>query len=180
MSEIVLGISGSIAAYKAAELCRLLMKRGHNVSVVMTQNATRFITPLTMQTLSKRPVALDQFVSIGEWQPNHIALAQRADLFIVAPATANVIAKLACGIADDELTSTALACRAPVVVAPAMNDAMYEHPATQENIAKLRARGVVIVSPDDGELACGTSGRGRLAELEYICAKVDEILSKEK
>lgn len=178
MFEVVLGVTGSISAYKAAELVRLMMKRGWGVSVVMTDAATKFVTPLTFQTLSRRQVAIDSFSSFGEWEPNHIALAKRADALVIAPCTANVLAKLACGIADDELSATAIACRAPLIVAPAMNDAMLEHPATQANLETLRKRGAVIVSPEIGELACGVQGRGRLADLSAIIEAIEGVAPK--
>lgn len=178
MFEVVLGVTGSISAYKAAELVRLMMKRGWGVSVVMTDAATKFVTPLTFQTLSRRQVAIDSFSSLGEWEPNHIALAKRADALVIAPCTANVLAKLACGIADDELSATAIACRAPLIVAPAMNDAMLEHPATQANLETLRKRGAIIVSPEVGELACGVQGRGRLADLSDIIEAIEGAAPK--
>lgn len=178
MFEVVLGVTGSISAYKAAELVRLMMKRGWGVSVVMTDAATKFVTPLTFQTLSRRQVAIDSFSSLGEWEPNHIALTKRADALVIAPCTANVLAKLACGIADDELSATAIACRAPLIVAPAMNDAMLEHPATQANLETLRKRGAVIVSPEIGELACGVQGRGRLADLSAIIEAIEGVAPK--
>lgn len=178
MFEVVLGVTGSISAYKAAELVRLMMKRGWGVSVVMTDAATKFVTPLTFQTLSRRQVAVDSFSSLGEWEPNHIALAKRADALVIAPCTANVLAKLACGIADDELSATAIACRAPLIVAPAMNDAMLEHPATQANLETLRKRGAIIVSPEVGELACGVQGRGRLADLSAIIEAIEGAAPK--
>lgn len=178
MTEVVLGVTGSISAYKAAELVRLMMKRGWGVSVVMTEAATKFVTPLTFQTLSRRQVAIDSFASMGEWEPNHIALAKRANALVIAPCTANVLAKLACGIADDELSSTAIACRAPLIIAPAMNDAMFEHPATQANLETLRKRGAIIVSPDVGELACGVQGRGRLADLSAIIEAIEGVAPK--
>lgn len=178
MFEVVLGVTGSISAYKAAELVRLMMKRGWGVSVVMTDAATKFVTPLTFQTLSRRQVAIDSFSSLGEWEPNHIALAKRADALVIAPCTANVLAKLACGIADDELSATAIACRAPLIVAPAMNDAMLEHPATQANLETLRKRGAIIVSPEVGELACGVQGRGRLADLSAIIEAIEGVAPK--
>ena len=162
--EIVLGVTGSIAAYKACDLVRLFVKAGWGVSVVMTEAATKFVTPLTFQTLSRRPVALDPFALVEDWKPGHIALADRADLLLVAPCTANVIAKLAHGLADDELTATALACRGKVMVAPAMNVGMWENRATADNLEILRTRGVKVVEPGAGELACGTTGRGRLAD----------------
>ncbi len=169
--KVVLGVTGSIAAYKACELVRLLVKDGCDVRVVMTAAAREFVTPLTFQTLSRNPVGIDQFALPERWQPEHIALAQ-ADADVVAPATANVIAKMACGIADDLLTSTVLATRAPVIVAPAMNSGMWENRVTQENLGRLRSRGVIVVPPADGELACGASGRGRMADVSGILAAV--------
>ncbi len=162
--QIVLGITGSIAAYKAAELTRLMVKEGWSVRVVMTEAATRFITPLTMQTLSRNPVGVSMFDTPAEWKPEHIALSEFADTLVIAPASANTIAKLAHGIADNLLTATALACPAPLVIAPAMNDGMYDHPATRDNIQLLKERGAVFVDPDSGDLACGREGRGRMAE----------------
>ena len=162
--NVVLGVTGSIAAYKACELVRLLVKRGDEVHVVMTEHARAFVTPLTFQTLSRNPVESDLFADPQDWKPGHISLAATADLVVVAPATANILAKMAHGIADDLLSSTLLATKAPVVVAPAMNDGMWENPATQANVAALAARGVRIVSPGVGDLACGTAGAGRMAE----------------
>ena len=161
--NVVLGVTGSIAAYKACELVRLLVKRGDDVHVVMTEHARAFVTPLTFQTLSRNPVECDLFEDPRDWKPGHISLAA-ADLVVVAPATANVLAKMAHGIADDLLSSTLLATKAPVVVAPAMNTGMWENPATQANVAALAARGVRVVQPGTGDLACGTEGAGRMAE----------------
>lgn len=168
MRRIVLGVTGSIAAYKACELVRLFVKRGDSVQVVMTPAACEFVRPLTFQTLSRNPVAVEQFAPPVAWRPEHIALAEAADLMVVAPATANTIAKLRYGIADNLLTAVALAVRGRMVVAPAMNTAMWEAPATRENLVELRRRGVCIVEPSAGELACGASGGGRLAELAQI------------
>ena len=168
--KVVVGVTGSIAAYKACELVRLLVKRGDEVHVVMTEHARAFVTPLTFQTLSRNPVECNLFEDPQDWKPEHISLAAAADLVVVAPATANILAKMAHGIADDLLSSTLLATKAPVVVAPAMNTGMWENPATQANVATLAARGVRIVSPGVGDLACGTAGAGRMAE-------PDEILS---
>ena len=165
---VVLGVTGSIAAYKAAELVRLLVKAGDEVTVVMTPAACRFVQPLTFQTLSRRQVYVDQFASPAEWRPEHIALADAADVVVVAPATANTLAKMRFGIADNLLTSVLRATRAPVFVAPAMNDGMWENAATRENVAALAGRGVRVVEPADGELACGASGRGRMAEPQTI------------
>ena len=162
--NVVLGVTGSIAAYKACELVRLLVKRGDEVHVVMTEHARAFVMPLTFQTLSRNPVECNLFEDPQDWKPEHISLAAAADLVVVAPATANILAKMAHGIADDLLSSTLLATKAPVVVAPAMNDGMWTNPATQANVAALISRGVRVVQPGMGELACGTSGTGRMAE----------------
>lgn len=165
----LLGVTGSIAAYKAAELVRLFVKNGDEVRVVMTPAATKFVGPLTFQTLSRNPVYIEEFDRPAEWRPEHISLAD-CDIAVVAPASANTLAKLRHGIADNLLTSTLLATRAPVAVAPAMNDGMWESPVTQENIAALGARGVKVLVPGTGELACGTVGLGRMAEPAEIFA----------
>ena len=180
MKTIVLGVCGSIAAYKAADLTSKLVKRGHSVFVVMTENATQFVGVMTFQTLSKNPVTSGVFDERESWRPTHIDLADRADLFLVAPATANIVAKLALGISDDALTSIALATRAPVLIAPAMNGKMWLHPATQENTATLRARGAEFIGPEEGMLACGYEGLGRLWNVDDIVAKADEILLCER
>lgn len=173
--QIVLGVTGSIAAYKAAELARLMVKEGWPVRVVMTPDATRFITPLTMQTLSRNPVGVSMFDPPREWKPEHIALSEFADAFVIAPATANTIAKLAHGIADNLLTAAALACPVPLVIAPAMNDEMYDHPATRENIRVLKERGAIFVDPETGDLACGREGRGRMADPATILDAVRNL-----
>jgi len=170
--KAVLGVTGGIAAYKAAELARLLVKKDISVMVVMTENAKEFITPLTFQTLTGHPVFSDLFSQV-HYDLNHISLAAYGDVIVVAPATANIIGKMAAGIADDLLSTVLLAARAPVVVCPAMNDNMYTHPAVQNNIRILRNRGVHIVAPDRGELACKTAGIGRLAELEAIVEAIE-------
>ena len=170
--HVILGVTGSIAAYKAADIARLLMKGGSDVSVIMTESATHFVGELTFRTLTRRPVGLDMFAPKDDWKPEHISLAERADSLLIAPCTANVIAKLANGIADDLLTCTALACVAPVIVAPAMNEKMWEHPATQANIAVLKERGVTILEVGSGDLACGYQGKGRMADPEEIVAMV--------
>lgn len=175
MAKIVLGVTGSIAAYKAAELVRLFVKAGDEVKVVMTPAATEFVTPLTFRTLSRNQVAIDQFAGPETWNPEHIALATWADRIVVAPASANTLAKMRYGLADNLLSSILLATRAPVAVAPAMNDGMWENAATQENLAALAARGVAIIEPGEGELACGTSGKGRMAEPETIFKAVKAI-----
>ena len=170
--KVLLGITGSIAAYKAAELVRLFVKNGDDVQVVMTPAATEFVCPLTFQTLSRNPVYVEQFAPPQAWKPEHVALSDWADAVVVAPATANTIAKMRFGIADNLLTSILLATRAPLFVAPAMNNGMWESAATQENVAALRKRGVTVVEPDDGELACGVSGKGRVASPDAIFAAV--------
>ncbi len=168
MSVVVLGVTGCIGAYKACEVLRELQKRDVDVHVVMTASAKQFVSPMTFEALSRHPVFHDQF-SLGEnGDIRHISLADDADLLLVAPATANVIGKFARGIADDALSTLYLATRAPVMVAPAMNVNMFSHPAVQENLATLRGRGVRVVEPGDGYLACGWLGKGRLAEVETI------------
>lgn len=176
MKTIVLGVCGSIAAYKAADLTSQLVKRGHAVFVVLTKSAAEFVGPMTFQTLSKNPVTCGVFDERDSWRPTHIDLADRADLFLVAPATANVIAKLAVGLADDALTSIALATRAPFLIAPAMNGKMWQHPATQQNVETLKSRGANFIGPEEGMLACGYEGVGRLWKVDEIAAKADEIL----
>ena len=173
---IVLGVTGGIAVYKACELLRLLQKRGIDVFVVMTQNACRFVAPLTFETLSGHPVAVDTFDRPQTWEVEHIALAKRADLFLIAPATANIIGKMACGIADDMLSTTVMATRAPVLVAPAMNTGMWESAAVQQNVKTLQARGVQFVMPASGHLACGDSGAGKLEDVEIIAERAREML----
>ncbi len=178
--RIVLGVTGGIAAYKAAELARSLIRGGHEVQVVMTRAAEEFIRPLTFASLTNRKVITDLFSSASpeatlSSSVEHIGVAQEHDLLLVAPATANALAKFAHGLADDFLSTLYLAFRGPVILAPAMNTAMWEHAATQANLAALRERGHVIVDPDEGFLACGTYGAGRLAENEKILAAVGRI-----
>src|SRR5439155_21860180 len=175
--RIALGVSGGIAAYKAAEVVRGLVKAGAEVHVIMTPGGRQFITPLTLQTLSGQPVITGQWDLSRGADVQHITLARGLDLFLVAPATADVLAKLAHGIADDFLSTFYLAVTAPVAVAPAMNVWMWEHPATQANIALLKSRGVRIIEPGVGELACGEEGVGRMAEPETI---VETALAMEK
>lgn len=178
MPVLLLGVSGGIAVYKAVELTSWLRKRGWEVRVIMTENATRFVTPLTFQTMSRHAVHVDPFAE-GSAGVEHIDLARTCDLVAVVPATANLLAKYAHGLADDLLSTTLLATRAPVVVAPAMNAAMWEHPATQANLATLRARGVGIVMPQSaGELACGEEGPGKLAEVEAIAEALERRLRR--
>ncbi|GHS92525.1 hypothetical protein FACS1894139_14190 [Planctomycetales bacterium] len=177
--HIILGVTGGIAAYKAAELTSLLTKERATVEVIMTAAATQFVAPLTFATLSRHDVHLDQFAPFSS-NPRHISLADRADLFILAPATANTLAKLARGLADNLLTSTLLAASAPLVVAPAMNNKMWEHPATRENLATLRARGVAVIEPTVGRLACGVNAVGRMAEpIDIVRRLADFIVNEE-
>lgn len=175
--NIVLGITGSIAAYKAADLASQLIKQGHEVHVVMTRAATEFITPLTLQTLTRQPVIVSLEDEKQSWKPGHIDLADQADLFLVAPATANVLGEFANGLAPDPLTSVYLALprTTPVLIAPAMNGKMWLHPATQRNVTQLAQDGCQFIDPAEGDLACGYEGIGRLATVEDIMAKVSEL-----
>src|SRR5262245_30624536 len=173
---IVVALSGGIACYKACEVVRLLVRAGAAVRVIMTAGARQFVSPLTLQTLSGHPVATDTFSLTQESEIGHIRLADTADCVLVAPATANVLAKMAAGIADDLLTTVLLATRAPLLVAPAMNVNMWAHAATQQNMGTLTARGVRVVGPGKGSLACGYEGEGRLAEPEEIAAAVAAAL----
>lgn len=178
--HVLLGITGSIAAYKAAALCRLLVTAGAEVRVVMTPIAKQFITPLTMATLSKHPILVEFFdPENGAWN-SHVSLGEWADCFLIAPATANTLAKMACGVADNLLLTTYLSARCPVVAAPAMDLDMYAHAATQQNLRTLAARGVRIVEPAEGELASGLHGKGRMAEPETIAAFVGDLLHEKK
>ena len=176
--SVVLGVTGSIAAYKSAELASLLVKQGHEVFVVMTQDATEFISPLTLQTLSKNPVMTSFFDEKESWRPGHIELADRANLLLIAPATAHIIAELAHGFAGHPLAAIALATRAPILAAPAMNGKMWAHPATVENVEKLKARGVEFIGPEEGMLACGYEGLGRLWNVNEIAFRAEFLLSR--
>jgi phosphopantothenoylcysteine decarboxylase len=178
--SIVLGITGSIAAYKSAELASLLLKQGHDVFVVMTHDATEFITPLTLQTLSKNPVTTSFYDEKENWRPGHIALADQANLVVIAPATANVIAELAHGLAGHPLTAIALATRAPILIAPAMNGKMWEHAATQQNVTTLKSRGVEFIGPEEGMLACGYEGIGRLWKVDEIAFRAEFLLARQE
>jgi len=177
--NIVLGVTGSIAAYKAADLTSQLTKQGCAVQVVMTADAQRFITPLAFKTLSRHPVVTDLYDEEEGWKPTHIKLADEADLLLVAPATANVLAKLAHGLADDALTCIALAlnAKAKLLLAPAMNGKMWLHAATQQNVATLKARGAEFIGPEEGLLSCGYEGLGRLWPVEAVAKRALELLS---
>jgi phosphopantothenoylcysteine synthetase/decarboxylase len=174
--HVVLGVTGSIAAYKAVELVRMMKARKWDVSVIMTAAAVHFVGELTFRTVSQNEVAVDMFDRSKEWMPEHISLADKADVVLVAPCTANVLAKIAHGIADDLIVCTALASSAPLIIAPAMNEKMWDHPATQKNVEVLRSHGAKVVDVGQGELACGCEGRGRLAELADIMAAVESFL----
>lgn len=176
--KIVLGVTGGIAVYKAVDLVSRLRKQGCEVRVVMTEHAQQFVTPLTFKEISGNHVAVSMWSSNQEFNVEHIALANWADAFVVAPATANIIAKMAYGLADDLLSTTLLAAQAPIVVCPAMNTGMYENAATQENIAKLKSRGVTVMPPAVGKLACGTSGAGRLPEPQEIVEFLNAFFAK--
>lgn len=176
--NIVLGVTGSIAAYKAADLTSLLTKQGGNVQVILTADAQRFITPLPFKTLSRHPVITDLYDEEEGWKPTHIRLADEADVLLIAPATANCLAKLAHGLADDALTCVALALnsRARLVLAPAMNGKMWLHPATQANVATLKARGAEFIGPEEGLLSCGYEGIGRLWPVDQIAQRLAQLL----
>lgn len=175
--KIVLGITGGIAAYKAAELVRALIKTGAQVKVIMTKNAQEFITPLTMQTLSQNRVYTDMFVPADKFDMAHIELAEFADAFVIAPATANIIGKIACGIGDDLLSTTIMAQDKPTLICPAMNDKMLANPVVQENISKLKNLGYVFMESAEGELACKTKGKGRLPDIEDIVEAITNLLT---
>ena len=174
--KVALGVSGGIAAYKAVEILRGLQRAGCDVRVAMTKRACEFVQPLTFRAISGSHVIVDDYAPDNPDPIAHITFSQTVDLLVVAPATANIIAKFANGVADDFLTSTYLACTAPILIAPAMNTTMWQHPATQRNLEQLRADGVHLVDPDAGEMACGTIGPGRLSEPEQIVAAALEIL----
>src|SRR5436190_8139323 len=176
---VILGITGSIAAYKSAELASLLVKQAHDVFVVMTRDAVEFITPLTLQTLSKNPVTTSFFEEKENWRPGHIELADRASLLLIAPATAKIIAELAQGLAGHPLAAIALATRAPILMAPAMNGKMWEHPATRENVERLKGRGVEFIGPEEGMLACGYEGVGRLWKVDDIAFRAEFLLARQ-
>jgi phosphopantothenoylcysteine synthetase/decarboxylase len=175
--KIVLGVTGSIAAHRAADLASLLTKQGCDLRVVMTADALRFITALPFKTLSRHPVVTDLYDEEQGWQPTHIQLADEADLLLIAPATANILAKMAHGIADDALSCIALALnpKSKILIAPAMNGKMWLHPATQQNAATLKTRGAEVIGPEEGLLSCGYEGLGRLWPVDKIAARVLEL-----
>ena len=174
--SIILGITGSIAAYKACDIVSLLTKKGHSVIVLLTKEAQEFVTPLTLQTLSRNKVITDMFALPETWSPVHTSLADAADIILIAPATAHAIGKLAHGLCDDIISCVVLAARAPVVIAPAMNEVMYQQPAVQENVALLKKRGYIFVGPVKGRLACGHEAIGHIAEPAAIVSEVSRRL----
>jgi phosphopantothenoylcysteine decarboxylase len=176
--DIVLGVTGSIAAHRAADLASLLAKKGGDVHVVMTADALRFITPLPFKTLSRNPVITDLYDEEEGWKPTHVKLADEAGLLLIAPATANTLAKLAHGIADDALTCIALALnpKAKILIAPAMNGKMWLHPATQQNVATLKGRGAEFIGPEEGMLSCGYEGIGRLWPVDKVAERAMALI----
>ncbi|HOW35335.1 MAG TPA: flavoprotein [Candidatus Omnitrophota bacterium] len=177
--EILLGVTGSIAAYKACDILRRLRDRDLGVTVIMTKEAAQLVTPLTFASLSGRKVYIEMFdQDTTSWEIDHVALAEKAEVLLIAPATANVIGKLANGIADDLLTCTAMATKAKILIAPAMNTGMYENIIVQENITKLKKLGIGFIDPVKGKLACGTTGAGHLADVETIVKTVEQALKK--
>lgn len=178
--NVLLGITGGIACYKSCEIVSRLKKLGASVDVVMTKNATEFVQPLTFETLSQRPVTIDMFAKKEHFEVEHISLAKKANICIIAPATANVIAKLAEGIADDMLTTTVLALNCPIIIAPAMNTNMYNNPITQANMKRLKDRGYIFVEPQEGRLACGDTGKGKMAEpIDIVSQAIECLLPKQ-
>ncbi len=177
---IVVGVCGSIAAYKVASVVRLLKEQDAEIHVLMTPTATRFVGPVTFRALSHHPVITDMWAPDGPWDEPHVALGERADLYLVAPATADMLGRLAAGLANDVVSATALATRAPILVAPAMSDGMAASPAVQENMDRLRARGMHIIGPEHGPLASGKIGLGRMAEPEAIVAEVVALVGGAK
>lgn len=178
MKNIVVGVSGGIACYKAVDIVNTFVKQGHNVDVIMTKNATEFVTPLTFQTLSHNQVITDMFDKIAHLDTEHISLAKKADLFLIVPATANVIGKIANGIADDMLTTTVMATKAPVLIAPAMNTNMWDNAIVQDNVKKLERYNYIVLETDSGRLACGDLGSGKLLPPETIVDEALRILSE--
>lgn len=176
---VVLGVTGGIAAFKSAQLCSNLIKKGYDVEVIMTKNATEFISPLTFESLTKHNVMVSTFEKVADRSVKHISIAKRADIFVIVPASANVIAKIVHGIADDMLTTTFLAANCRKVIAPAMNTQMFENPVTQRNIKECIHLGYDIISPEVGYLACGDSGKGKLADISYIEERIENILQEE-
>ncbi|MEG0290802.1 MAG: bifunctional phosphopantothenoylcysteine decarboxylase/phosphopantothenate--cysteine ligase CoaBC, partial [Erysipelotrichaceae bacterium] len=177
---IVLGITGGIAAFKSIQLTSDLIKKGYDVEVIMSKNACEFVRPLSFEALSNHGVMVDTFASVEQHDVHHISIAKKASAFVIVPATANVIAKVAHGLADDMLTTTFLACNAPKIICPAMNTGMYENPITQQNIEICKSFGMKIIEPDTGFLACGDQGKGKLAPLDVIMEAIEDVLYSDK
>ncbi len=175
-NHIIIGVTGGISAYKACEVVRILKKKNYSVSVLMSKAAVNFIAPLTFRTLSEEPVVVDMFAENFAWEPQHVSLADKADLIVVVPATASIIARLASGLCDDIISCVIAATRAKIIICPAMNDNMYEHPATKANINKLKSFGYKIIPPIKGKLACGKIGWGHLADIDTIVKAVEQTL----
>ena len=175
--RVILGVTGSIAAYKAPDIVRHLMRQDYLVSVIMTETAVRFISPLTLASVSRQNVHRDMFdEKQKDWRTDHVSLAQEAAAVVIAPATADVIGRIACGLADDLLTCTVMATRAPVFIAPAMNEGMYRNPIVQENIRKLKKLGIRFIGPEKGPLACGSEGEGRMTDPQKIAKEIKRFL----
>lgn len=179
MAKILLGISAGIAAYKSVELASTLTQRGDSVITLMTPNSTKFVTPLTFRAVTRQKVFTDTFEDVPSANTEHISLAQWGDLIVIAPGTADLIARMAAGMADEIITTTLLAFKRPVLIAPSMNDHMWEHPLLRQNIEKLRSIGYRFIDPEDGHLACGSRGPGRLATTQRIIQTIDETLADE-
>src|SRR5690554_4646153 len=180
MKNIVIGVSGGIACYKTVEIVNQLKKDGYTVNVIMTKAAQEFVKPLTFQVMSGNIVVTDMFDPIDHWDTKHIDLAKNADLFAIVPATANIIGKIASGIADDMLSTTVMVAKCPIVIAPAMNTAMYENPFVQENLKKLKKNGYKVLETTEGLLACGDMGKGKLLSWEEIVKEIKDVLNSEK
>ena len=174
--SVILGVTGSIAAYKACEIISLLKKEAIDVRVILTKEAAAFVTPLTFQTISQNKAITDMFECPEDWNPRHVSIADKAGLVLIAPATANIIAKLAAGICDDMLTCTIFATKAPILIAPAMNDKMYKHPVTQDNIKRLKRIGYRFIGPIKGRLACGCEEIGHIADIRDIVGEAKRLL----
>ena len=178
MKKIILGVTGSIAAFKGAALASMLVKKGHDVHTILTNNACKFITSLTFQSITSNQVMVDMFEPAVNYNPSHVSIARDASLLVIAPASANILSKMAGGIADDMLSTTYLSVDCPVLVAPAMHTAMWQHPAIEENVKKLKERGVQFTGPSEGRLASGDMGPGRMVEPEKIAIVIEKLLSK--
>jgi len=176
MGKIILGVTGSIAAFKAASLASLMVKKGHDVHAILTSNACKFVAPLTFQSITSNKVVTDMFELSVNFDPSHVSVARDASLLVIAPASANILSKMACGIADDMLSTTCLSVSCPVLVAPAMHAAMWKHPAVSENVKTIESRGIHFAGPAEGRLASGDNGPGRMSEPEEIASIVEKLI----